>query len=97
MKKLISLFLIMVIGLVVSGCTTAEKVGALEASYGIGKIGVKTFVSDEKREKYHTKELDKVVTGTYSIIKGISDEELDQVINEAALETDRELGLKINK
>ena len=72
MKKLISLFLVLVIGLVVSACTTAQKVGALETSYKYAKKGVQTFVSDETREKYNTKDLDKVVTGGYSIIKDVS-------------------------
>lgn len=85
MKKLINLFLVLVVGLMLSACAS------LETSYAVTKKGVQTFVSDEKREKYHTKDLDKIVTGTYSIIRGISNKEFDQTIDNAAFETDREL------
>ena len=63
MKKLINLFLVLVVGLMLSACAS------LETSYAVTKKGVQTFVSDKKRDKFHTKDLDKIVTGAYSIIK----------------------------
>lgn len=69
MKKLINLFMCLAMCLVATGCTVAEKTSVLESGYKLTKKGVQTFVSDKKREKFHTKDLDKIVSGTYSIIK----------------------------
>lgn len=63
MKKLINLVLVLVVGLIVGGCA------ALETGYTGTKKVVKAVVSDEKREKYQTKNLDKVITGVYGIVK----------------------------
>lgn len=71
MKKMIGLFLATMFLLAITGCTNAEKAVALETSYAITKKGVQTFVSDEKREKLHTKALDEVIGTAYGNIKKV--------------------------
>lgn len=76
MKKLISLVLVFMIGVVVSGCTTEQRVTALETTYQVGKVGVQAFVSEEKRDKYNTKVLDTFATDSYFILKdGVKDKD----------------------
>lgn len=71
MKKILMLLLTVAVGLVITGCTLSEKAQVLETGYAIGKKGVQTFVSDEKRAKYHTKALDEVVVTGYKAIKKV--------------------------
>ncbi len=63
MKKLINLVLVLIVTSMLSACA------ALETGYTVTKKGVQTFVSDKKRDKFHTKDLDKIVTGVYGIVK----------------------------
>ena len=79
MEKLIKLCIVVAIGIMVGGCTVAEKVEALETGYSLTKEGIQTFVSEDTKEKYHAKDLDKVITGTYSIIKKIRQNQKSEI------------------
>lgn len=81
MKRLLILFAgLLVIGLF-AGCesiknlTPEQKQKIVETGYKVGKKGVQTFVSEEKRDKYHTKEFDKAVTTGYDIYKDVKNKE----------------------
>lgn len=78
MKKM---FLVLVAGLLAmcmfAGCeslsnlTIEQKQKIVETGYGVGKKAVQTFVSDEDRDKFHTKQLDEAVTSGYGIYKDV--------------------------
>ena len=79
MKK----FLVLVVGLLAmcmfAGCeslsnlSVEQKQKIVETGYKVGKKGVQTFVSEENRDKYHTKQFDKAVTTGYGIYKDVKE------------------------
>ena len=80
MKKIVMLCIgLLAVGLF-AGCvlkdlSSEQKQKIVETGYSVGKKGVQTFVSEETRDKLHTKDLDKAVTTGYDIYKDVKNSE----------------------